>query len=681
MNLSKNSLCCAALFALSACGQPAELDPDSASPRDASVTDATLRDATTSPLDAPPEQLSDATLRGPDGTLESPDSATDGATALDTLSSGSDASQDAPDARNTPDGTRPPLVCASGTANCNMSEHDGCEVILGTTGNCGGCGDACIAGPHASPRCASGTCQITCDMGFGDCDGDPRNGCEIDLNRAPEHCGRCANRCGGGANANPVCAGGLCGLSCNAGFADCDISLANGCEADLNNNASHCRTCGNVCAAPANATGTCGAGACDFRCNVGLNRCGAQCVRPDDPAFGCGTCTACPMAANATSMACGATGCIPSSCAVGYKLCGTQCVAISNPAYGCTGSSCSTCILPVGASAMMCQGGGCAIASCAAGFKLCGGNCVSVSLPQYGCSASTSCTSCAVQNAAAVCNAAGGCDYAMCNNGWRDLDGNRANGCETAAPSTIAGLRVWLSTREPGSLVTNNCTAFATEQCVSRWNNLADPANPATVSGNQPIAWFPNGDGTAREVLINGQLFHDSGMIYFAFAPTQNRQFSLGLSAVTNSHYTAYIVDMPMRADSTHALACTPDSVFDTNGAFHLGWASPTQMRLGHYNNDLNLTTTETLFRPRLLIASQSPTGRTLSRTNASGTLSASDSNTGLVTHSNNCTIGRGLDNTNKYMGAMYEILLFNRALTATEQNTVRTYISRRYGI
>ena len=73
--------------------------------------------------------------------------------------------------------------------------------------------------------------------------------------------------------------------------------------------------------------------------------------------------------------------------------------------------------------------------------------------------------------------------------------------------------------------------------------------------------------------------------------------------------------------------------------------------------------------------------GPVISRTNASGTLSASDSNTGLVTHSNNCTIGRGIDNTNKYMGAVYEILLFNRALTATEQNTVRTSLSRRYGI
>lgn len=338
------------------------------------------------------------------------------------------------------------------------------------------------------------------------------------------------------------------------------------------------------------------------------------------------------------------------------------------------------CAPAAGAQSMQCLAGSCAVGTCNAGYKLCGNACVSLTSPQYGCS-SGSCLACNPQNAAAICNGAGFCDYSTCNVGWRDLDGNRANGCETAAPSQIPGLRVWLSAREPGSLTLSNCLGDLTQQCVTRWTNLADASNPATPTGSSPLAWQPSANGSATSVLINGNFaFTLGGTTHPAyFGPSGNSNFDLGLGAIVNSNYTVYVVDSPGHYGESYPLACRPNSIFDTNGAFHLGASSATQLRLGHYNNDLNFTTNHA--GPRILIATQSSTGRTLTRVNAMGTVSASDGNTALVNRAGGCTIGRGLDDVNKYSGQMFEVLVFNRALTVAEQNTVRAYLNRRYAL
>jgi tRNA(Arg) A34 adenosine deaminase TadA len=41
--------------------------------------------------------------------------------------------------------------------------------------------------PHASPECVTGACAIaTCNSGYGNCDGDPSDGCETSLNALPD---------------------------------------------------------------------------------------------------------------------------------------------------------------------------------------------------------------------------------------------------------------------------------------------------------------------------------------------------------------------------------------------------------------------------------------------------------------------------------------------------------------
>jgi alpha-tubulin suppressor-like RCC1 family protein len=73
--------------------------------------------------------------------------------------------------------------------------------------NCGACGNACRT-DHGSAACVAGTCAVgPCSAGYADCDGNPDNGCEVQLNSDASHCGSCSRSCGG---ATPVCVLGMC---------------------------------------------------------------------------------------------------------------------------------------------------------------------------------------------------------------------------------------------------------------------------------------------------------------------------------------------------------------------------------------------------------------------------------------------------------------------------------------
>lgn len=86
------------------------------------------------------------------------------------------------------------LECDDGWDDCNGDAVDGCETPLDTDDNCGGCGESCDAGANASGSCNGDSCAFDCDAGFGNCDDDWDNGCEIPLG---------ANQCdAGGLNPN-----------------------------------------------------------------------------------------------------------------------------------------------------------------------------------------------------------------------------------------------------------------------------------------------------------------------------------------------------------------------------------------------------------------------------------------------------------------------------------------------
>jgi hypothetical protein len=113
--------------------------------------------------------------------------------------------------------------------------------------HCGACNTRCPQGPNATASCVGGACRLACDIGFGDCDGMPTNGCETALRSTALHCGRCGNACPERENARVFCSSGRCEFVCTTGFGDCDGMPANGCEIDLTSDTAHCGTCGRAC--------------------------------------------------------------------------------------------------------------------------------------------------------------------------------------------------------------------------------------------------------------------------------------------------------------------------------------------------------------------------------------------------------------------------------------------------
>lgn len=194
--------------------------------------------------------------------------------------------------------------------------------------HCGACGASC-ARPNAVTRCAEGQCVLErCQSGYGDCDGDPLNGCEVDLRTARTDCGRCGASCAAPrADVEAACVEGLCRLStrCNAGTGDCDGVVTNGCETALDT-INHCGACGRACRAD-NTFFACTAGRCEIAdCVGGFADCDAQVE------------TGCEAYLQVSQAHCGACG---RPCDATQACVANQCVACGAPAQPqCQGTPC-----------------------------------------------------------------------------------------------------------------------------------------------------------------------------------------------------------------------------------------------------------------------------------------------------------------------------------------------------
>ncbi len=212
------------------------------------------------------------------------------------------------------------FTCDDGFADCNGSPDDGCETNLNTAvGSCGACGRACEIA-QGTAACVMGTCQVgACNEGFGDCDRGPANGCEVNLRTTVASCGACGNACAAPANGTAACATGACGIgTCNTGFADCNMTVADGCEVNLNTAVTSCGSCGRSCSI-ANGTAACVAGACQVgACNEGFADCNGN------PADGCEvnlntTVTSCGSCGHTCSISNGTAACVAGACAVSAR--------------------------------------------------------------------------------------------------------------------------------------------------------------------------------------------------------------------------------------------------------------------------------------------------------------------------------------------------------------------------
>jgi hypothetical protein len=188
--------------------------------------------------------------------------------------------------------------CNAPFANCDNNVGNGCETDTSRDVNhCSGCTKKCNPPPNATAACAMSMCGVgTCTPPFGDCDKLPGNGCEIDTSGNVDHCSGCGKACGAVANGTAGCKGSMCVVvECKAPFDDCDGKFANGCESDTSSDLANCGGCGNRCTV-ANGTPLCKGAECRIlSCNQGFADCnlvyadGCESNLAND-SFNCGMC-------------------------------------------------------------------------------------------------------------------------------------------------------------------------------------------------------------------------------------------------------------------------------------------------------------------------------------------------------------------------------------------------------
>ncbi len=139
--------------------------------------------------------------------------------------------------------------CQEGWGDCDLNlaqeGSNGCETdLLNDINNCGACGSACydLTNLHGTQACVNGECRYSCDEGWANCDGDWSNGCEVDLMSDVYNCGSCGNDCTR-PHTISQCVNGQCSFECEVGWGNCDGDWSNGCEVDLSNHLNADCTC------------------------------------------------------------------------------------------------------------------------------------------------------------------------------------------------------------------------------------------------------------------------------------------------------------------------------------------------------------------------------------------------------------------------------------------------------
>jgi len=91
-------------------------------------------------------------------------------------------------------------VCEPGSTRCSEQQIQTCnsQGQWNTASNC-------PAVPGADSYCSAGACTWDCSLDYDDCDSNPANGCEANLNTSASNCGYCGHSCCGG-----VCGTGTC---------------------------------------------------------------------------------------------------------------------------------------------------------------------------------------------------------------------------------------------------------------------------------------------------------------------------------------------------------------------------------------------------------------------------------------------------------------------------------------
>ncbi len=327
----------------------------------------------------------------------------------------------------------PVTTCTLPWATCSSSEFPCSTDLANDRDNCGGCGIRCgdragLVNPTSLAEnwwCVDGQCTFGCSNSatsarMANCDGDPTNGCEADVDGDVNNCGDCGlkcpsgelcfkgqcndpctlagmpDKCGGqctnlltddrncgacGTACDPTgpgapllpadmfygCSGGTCGKrkSHLANRRDCNNDPSDGCEVTIHTD-EHCGGCNDACPAGKRCLLSNGKYACECE-DDRLTLCGVFCADLDSDVENCGGCErACPGLKLPHSVATCTFGICSSQCTTDYADCdgladnGCEVnTRIDNRHCGACGNACSP--------GQVCSGGKCLVAPCDAG--------------------------------------------------------------------------------------------------------------------------------------------------------------------------------------------------------------------------------------------------------------------------------------------------------------------------
>jgi hypothetical protein len=433
-------------------------------------------------------------------------------------------------------GTCTSVDCPLGFADCNQEEADRCETDLTTTEDCGACGTHC-SDVHGEPSCTSRGCRIACDDGYDDCDEDVATGCETRLATDASRCGSCGNECKN-ENGSTRCVDGECSPRCEGGYGDCDGDPTNGCETNLSSSESHCGACGERCA-PSHADGVCDDGVCTARCDENfadcngdaLDGCEADLRSPEtcgDCANHCGsnggsarcdaggTCSIvcdtdradcmngladgcetnvssnvrnCGMCDHACPASVGTPACFGGVC--GISTCtdpNAECDAddpmvcetnVTTDVENC-GECGNPCYFPNGGAA--CRNRECVLTGCNAGYGDCSDTALGcetqLGTPEHCRTCAETCTNAHGANACRT----NGCNP-TCSTGYADCDGNPNNGCETPVTTLTDCSACGMTCSYPNataSCATGSCTFIG---CTPGYGDCGAGAGCETTLG------------------------------------------------------------------------------------------------------------------------------------------------------------------------------------------------------
>ncbi|MFP6685868.1 MAG: hypothetical protein VB934_14205 [Polyangiaceae bacterium] len=146
------------------------------------------------------------------------------------------------------------VACAKTAESDSDQQTDAAQ--SGSSTSAGGATTAVGPGGAAGAGGEAGA-GATCPDGWGDCDDEPLNGCEVNIKTNASNCGACGEKCPFGEASYATCIDAMCELVCTQGYQDCDGDAETGCEAHTASDPVNCGACGVLC------HGTCSDGACD----------------------------------------------------------------------------------------------------------------------------------------------------------------------------------------------------------------------------------------------------------------------------------------------------------------------------------------------------------------------------------------------------------------------------------